>query len=1040
MSTAAIIQLLNEHATDLERRELDGIERCQPYRDVFRNIAQQGVPLSLLDELARQTHLLLPTLSDPSRSINNLERFFATARNPLSLASLFQRDKTGLPILLKIFSSSQYLADILVSDPESYDALRLSAGQPISRDTLIWEICDEVQKAGNPSAAMRILRRFKRRETLRIAYGDIVAQQDIITVTRQISYLADGICQAALQYAEKMLQAKHLWPLIEGRRCRFVILSLGKLGGNELNYSSDIDLMMIYESNGGTTGAKRISNQEYFQRLASETIKLISENTGLGTAYRVDMRLRPDGDQGPLVITADAALTYYDMKGRNWERQAFIKVRPTAGDLGFGKHWIEQLKTWIYPSRLSHTDIAGIQSLRRKIERQSTANKSRVKNPTRNVKTGTGGIRDIEFVVQFMQLLHGRNHPTLQTTNTLDALRRLLDISLLTSLEHQILDRNYRWLRRLEHRLQIMFDLQTHQIPHDEAEQTRLALRMGYADVNQPNAQKPPLQEFEDQWHEVTRSNRQILDHVLQHAFPTDQLEPVCDEVDIVLDPYPDASWVDSVLAKYGFEDNVAAYHHLSALAKEDVSFLPQARCRHFLASIARPLLREIAQTPEPQQTLIALNRVSQNIGGKAILWELFSNHSPMLKLFVRMCSACRYLCDILVSHPGMIDGLLDSLLMQNLPSRRLLRTIMRELIHNASEIDLIIHAFKASQHLRVGIRDLNNRDPIFKTQAALSDIAEVCLQTITEFEMKAFVDRYGKPGFMAGDEWKPCELIVLSLGKLGGREPNYHSDLDVMFLYQATGTTRHHVSDREISNQEFFGRLAAAITKRMTSAGPYGRLYELDSRLRPTGKSGSLAISFGEFAKYFSGGSGQLWERQALCKARPITGSSPARREARRLVGDAIVTEAWKPEMADEIRTMRLKWQEGASTRNLKRGVGGTVDIEFAIQMLQLRHARQYPNVLQPGTLAAGLELCNAGLLDANIWHLFDAAYQQLRFIESRLRLMDLAKIHDLPSDDAELRKLSYLVDSPSSQHLEDQTLQLRAEVRAAFDRLFPQ
>ncbi|HMO12583.1 MAG TPA: bifunctional [glutamate--ammonia ligase]-adenylyl-L-tyrosine phosphorylase/[glutamate--ammonia-ligase] adenylyltransferase [Pirellulaceae bacterium] len=1009
---------------------------CLPYRETFRKLGILGVPFELLETLILQTAELLPSLSDPSRAINNLERFFLASRSPLALACLFQRDKTGLPILLKIFANSQYLADILISDPESYDALRLFAGQPIARATLIREICDEVVKAHSAMAAMRILRQFKRRETLRIAYGDIVAQQDISTVTQQISYLADGICQAALIFAEKLLQPKYQWPMVDDHRCKFVIFSLGKLGGNELNYSSDIDLVMIYEANGETSGDRKISNKEYFQRLASETIKLISETTELGSAYRVDMRLRPDGLQGQLVITADSALTYYDMKGRNWERQAFIKARPTAGDYEFGKHWIQQLKTWIYPSRLTHTDIAGIQTLRRKIERQSGTGRS-LQNQQRNVKTGAGGIRDIEFVVQFMQLLHGRHFPVLQTTNTLEALRRLVEINLLTSLEQRILDQNYRWLRRLEHRLQILFDLQTHVIPDDKKEIVRLALRMGYGSQTQADNHAVALQEFEDQWDRVTKSNRRILDHLLQQAFRSDDSGKTNDEIDLILDPFPEATFIETVLSKYGFDDYNLAYQHLSGLANEDVSFLPQARCRHFLASIAKPLLEEIAKTPEPLQTLIALNRVSQHLGGKAILWELFSSNLPIMHLFVRMCAACRYLCDLLVSHPGMIDGVLDSLLLQDLPTRKFLLSMLRELTHNANDIDLIVHAFKASQHLHIGIRDINDRDPISDTLAALSDVAETCLRSITEFEMNIFVQRYGRPTCKQESIVRHCEFVVLALGKLGGREPNYHSDLDLMFLYESSGDTLHENPDKQISNQEFFSRLAAAITKRITSLGPHGRLFDIDSRLRPTGKSGALAVSFGEFARYFAGGGGQLWERQALCKARAITGSSAARRAVRRLIGNAILAEPWKPQFAMEIRDMRLKWQDGASAKNLKRGPGGTVDVEFTIQMLQLKFANAFPTVLVPGTLAAAHKLHEAGVLNVDHWHLFSTAYRRFRLIESRLRLMDLPKMHDLPHDDTDLRKLSYLLGT-TQQALEDEVQSLQTKVRNAFEQIF--
>lgn len=1009
----------------------------------LHTIAKLGVPSDLMSELAQQIEPVLPGLADPDRAVNNLERFFSASRNPLSLAALFERDKTGLPILLKIFSTSQYLSDILVADPESYDGLRISAGQPFSKQVLVRELRDEVRKARNATTAMAILRRFKRRETLRIAYGDIIALQDLQTVTTQISYIADVVCQAALNFAELSLADRFSWPTIDGRRCRFVVIALGKLGGNELNYSSDIDLILVYEADGDSVvnksgETKRIRNAEYFQLIGKEMVRLISETTVLGSAYRVDLRLRPHGRQGSLAVTADSLLAYYDMHGRTWERQALIKARPAAGNQKFGQHLLDQLRTWIYPVRLTRTSISGIKSLRRRMERKTAQSANQ-----QDVKTGAGGIRDIEFVVQFLQLLHGRYHPELQTAGTLDTLTRLQEVGLLNNQEFRILDHNYRWLRRVEHRLQIMFDLQTHQLPGDEKELNRVAIRMGYSG-NQA------LEKFLSTFKKITRQNREILEHHLHHAFPENEVKSErrtteFDELDLVLDPSPETEWIESTLSRYGFSDPQSAYTQLDALAREDQVFLPPARCRHFFAGIARELLIEVAKTPVPQQTLVTLNRVSQNLGGKAVLWELFSKNRPIMTLFVKMCAACPYLCDILASHPGMIDGLLDSLLLQRLPDRKILRQTIESLVVGAEEIDLIIHAFKDAAHLRVGVRDVGGRDAVTKTQAALSDIAEVCLQTIVRFEFASLAERFGQPMYDHEGANVPCEFVVLAMGKLGGREPNYHSDLDVMFLFESDGTTLHDDHSKQTSNQEFFERLSAAITKRMTSIGPYGKLYELDSRLRPTGKSGTLATSFNEFERYFTAHNeaesrgAQLWERQALCKARPITGSSQVRRAVRKLVYSAITAVPWKPSMAKEIHEMRLRWQEGASGNNLKRGAGGTVDIEFAVQTLQLKHATTYPQVLIPGTLPAIQQLRDNKLLDEETADLFSEVYETYRHIEARIRLMDLPSRHDLPDDtlDSPLQKLAYLLDYHPTEQLVNKVNSMRKLIRQRFDQL---
>lgn len=1004
----------------------------RPFARTFLAIAQLGLPLELLACLMEQTAAELPGLSDPTRALNNLERFFAAARNRIATASLFERDPTALPILLQFFSDSQHLSQFLINDPESFDALRLTAGQPLARATLVQEITDEAGKADSTAEAINILRRFKRRETLRIAYGDMIAHQDLSTVTSQLAYVADGICEAALIVARKQLASRFAWPLLEGVPCKFAVLSLGKLGGLELNYSSDIDLMLIYEADG--QGPSRISHGEYFQRLAREFTKLIQEQTDLGHAYRVDWRLRPDGHQSHLVRSANAALSYYDLQGRTWERQAMLKLRPTAGDLDFGQHWIDQLQSWIYTPRITQTDISGIKALRRSMERQSRS----AVDTGHNVKTGVGGIRDIEFVVQFLQLLHGRYHPELQQANTLDVLAELARIGFLRSHEHTLLDQNYRWLRRIEHRLQLMYDLKTHSLPTDELELQQLAMR-----VDQQSPRAAAGKQFAQRLQTASQQNREILNHLLQDAFPEPPSagmpnHPTSEETDLILDPYPEPEWIQDILKRYHLKDSEAAFKQLVALAHEDSVFLPQARCRHFFAGITRPLLAQVAETPDPYQTLVSLNRVSQNIGGKAVLWELFQDQPALLQLFVQMSAACPYLCDILASHPGMIDTLLDSLLLQAPPNRRWLKRMLSDVTSNAEEIDLILHAFKDGQHLRVGIRDIAQRDAIEQTLTSLSDIAEVILQQIAQIEFKRLAARFGRPMGELDGQLLPLDLVIVAMGKLGGREPNYHSDLDVIFLYPGSGQTDHPDADKRISNQEFFVRLSTAITQHMTSLGPCGKLYELDSRLRPTGKSGSLAVSFLEFARYFDGGGAQTWERQALCKARPITGSSPLRRQVRQLIKTAITHPQDARQTAAVIYQMRHKIQEHARPHNLKRAPGGTVDIEFAVQSLQLQHARTHPQVLQTGTIAAGDALQKSGLMPATRWQVFRQAYLTLRNVEAKIRLMNLPASHDLPDEPTAQQKLGFLLNYDSTDELVDSLHHLRLSVRREFDRQF--
>ena len=997
-------------------------------------MATSGLTLDLLATICDQLAEHLPRISDPDMALNNVDRFVSTARNPLSLGSLFERDPEALPTLLQIFSTSQYLSDLIITDSESYDLLRMTEGQAVGRTTLVEELEAEVAALTDESAIMTALRRFKRRETLRISYGDIIRGQRLETVTRQISYLADAILEAAVASARRSLEGKRGVPRgPDGERAQFVVMAMGKLGGIELNYSSDIDLIFLYDVDGTTDGPRPIANSEFFGRLAREVVRLLTETTALGICYRVDLRLRPEGEHGPVVISLESAMHYYDLLGRTWERQAFVKARPVAGDLELGQELLKQLEPWIYRRYLSRADITGIKALKRRIEKRS----EREGADDRNVKTGLGGIRDIEFAIQFLQLLNGGDLPQLRTSNTLDAIARLEDAGCLTHQERTLLEENYSFLRKIEHRLQIMFDLQTHTMPESTEELRRLAIRMGYG--GRPH--RAALDAFQADYKQKTELNRKILDHLLHDAFgQDDQPEP---EVDLVLDPDPPSARIEEVLGRYPFRNVADAYQNLMALSREKIRFLSTRRCRHFLAAIAPRLMKAIAATPDPDATLVNLSKVSDSLGGKGVLWELFSFNPPSLRLYVELCALSSFLSELLTSNPGMIDELMDSLVLDKLPSLEVLEANLGDLTHAAENLDPILHSFKSAQQLRVGVRDILGKEDIHATTAALSDIALACLRRITLQEYQKLAAKLGEPLIASGDEaGRISQFVVLAMGKFGGRELNYHSDIDLIFLYEAEGVTFHARRTRRSSettnNQHFFSELGQRIIKVASQMGPNGRLYEIDPRLRPTGRSGALATSLDELKRYFVEGQGQLWERQALCKARVVYGSPQAAAKTLQAVAHATYEVPWRTTDAAEVRKMRLRLQETAKPTDIKRGAGGIVDIEFIVQMLQLKHGGECPAVRVPGTRDALAALHAAGFLSADDFQFLTASYTTLRTIEGRLRLMTPTAQDDLPIDPIEQAKLARLLNYADTAALLADWQWLREENRKRFERIF--
>jgi len=988
-------------------------------------IAQAGLTLDLLAVVCNQLEEHLGCCADPDMALNNLQRFVAAARNPLAVGTLFERDPATLPILLQIFATSQHFSDLLVSDPEALDLLRLTEGRPVARSVLLCEILAEVDALGDDRAVLRALRRFKRRETLRIAYGDIIRGQGIETVTTQISHLADAIVEAAVRFARRKLEHELGTPREnDGKPARFVVLALGKLGGRELNYSSDIDLIFLRQGEGETDGRRPIGNREFFDRLARDIVRLLTETTELGSAYRVDLRLRPEGRHGQIVPDVPGAMSYYDLRGRTWERQAYIKARAVAGDVELGGDFLDRLAPWIYRRYLSRADISGIKALKRRIEQRAR----REGADEQNVKTGRGGIRDIEFAIQFLQLLNGGDLPELRTGNTIEAIARLEKVGCLHNQERTLLEENYRFLRKLEHRLQIMFDLQTHVLPRRAEELQKLAMRMGYLES--------PLESFQAEYRDKTALNRKILNHLLHDAFGEDVRTEA--EVDLVLDPDPSEQQIAEVLGRYSFNDVERAYRRLTALSQEKIRFLSTRRCRHFLAAITPQLLAAIAATPDPDSTLTNLDRVSDSLGGKGVLWELFSFNPPSLRLYVELCAYSPYLCDILTGNPGMIDGLMDSLVLDKLPSRESLRKTLGELCRAAEDADPILHSFKNDQQLRVGVRDLLGKEDIRRSTAALADIAQTCLEQIALLETQRLIARFGPPLVGEGRrKGSPCEMAVLGMGKFGGREMNYHSDLDIVFLYEADGHTAGG-SAESTSNQHFFSELAQRIIKRTSRSGAQGRLYEIDARLRPTGRSGPLAVPLGEFARYFDKGKGRLWERQALCKARVVYGSPWFAAATAKAAAKAAFGHPWQDRNAGEIRQMRHKLQETVGTGDLKRGPGGIVDIEFLVQMLQMKYGRGDRSVRACNTFNALAALKNQEYLSADDAEFFDNNYRFLRTVEGRLRLLNSTARDRLPDDPVKLTKLARLLHYHSGEALLADYEDCTRQIRRRFDRIF--
>jgi glutamate-ammonia-ligase adenylyltransferase len=550
-----------------------------------------------------------------------------------------------------------------------------------------------------------------------------------------------------------------------------------------------------------------------------------------------------------------------------------------------------------------------------------------------------------------------------------------------------------------------------------------------------------PLEAFRRDWREKTEPTRRILDHLLHQTFAgqDDRAEP---ESDLLLDPDPDPQTIRAVLGRYPFRDVDAAYANLNQLANE-VPFLSPRRCRHFLASLAPALLRAIAETPDPDLALLNLEKVTASLGAKTVLWELFSFNTPSLKLYVDVCAWSQFLSEILINNPGMIDELLDSLVLNQPRNRVELQAELCELCKGATDLEPILHSFQDKELLRIGVRDILNKDSIRETTAALSDLAETVLTQLVTTQQAPLFERYGSP--RVEQTGRPGRFAVLALGKLGARELNYHSDLDLMLVYEADGRTGPPADGgggrvEETDNFHYYVKLAQGLIKALSQMGPLGRLYQADMRLRPTGKSGSLVLPLSEVRRYFAAdgsGGAQLWERQAWTRARAVYGEPAFAAEVMAAVAEAAYGLPWRPGHAVEIAAMRDRMEASRPPLDLKRGPGGLADVEFLVQALQLKHGGERPALRIPNTWQALQALAEAGLLSEDERDGLSDGYDFLMRVQSRLRIVHNRTLDAVPEAPDEVEKLARRLGLDGGAKFLEALGQKRARTRELFSRL---
>ena len=888
-------------------------------------------------------------------------------------------DAKAAATLNKLLACSEYSADVIARYPQVLGEL-LKDGRlhrSLEADELDAAFLSGVAEQETETQFMKRSRLFRHRELLRIIWRDNAGWSDCAEMLADLSALADTCIRAAFLYSTRVMQERHGVPRdAQGNEAYFVIVAMGKLGGGELNLSSDVDLIFFYSAAGKTDGARSVSNEEYFRKLAQHFINLLSNNTADGFVYRVDTRLRPFGESGPLAISVDAFEDYLAQHGRDWERYAWVKGRTINIWEGARDFYISVLRPFVYRRYLDFGVFSSLRDMKLLIDQEGRAAANR-----ENIKLGPGGIREIEFIVQTLQLVRGGTNKTLRERRLLPALEQLGKLGFMPKETVTELADAYIYLRKLENRLQAIADRQVHELPAAETDRARLALAMGAGNWSE-------LYEQLNSHRDVVQAN---FDDILNHE-RLDNREPG-DE------PDPADSGTLGSLAEQFFEDPHEVNRRIGSLHSSSRYQRMDKISRQRLDQLLPAALIACGAAGNPLLALDGVLRVIEEIGRRSAYIALLNENKAALERLVRLCGSSDFLAHQVAAHPLLLDELLDQRIFQEPPGRD---DLARDLLHrletsNISDAEQCFEALRNFQQaavFRVAVADLSGTLPLMKVSDRLTDIAELVLDEAIRLGMRELTARHGIPCCVV--DGRKCEagFAIAGYGKLGGLELGYGSDLDIVFMHDSEGESQQTDGETQLENSMFFGRLARRITNILTMPTPTGALYEVDTRLRPSGKSGLLVTSLAALDVYQQDDA-WTWEHQALLRARAVAGNEAICAKFEELRKKVLVEYVKRDTLQAEVIKMRDKMRtklnkSDAEQFDIKQGIGGVIDIEFLVQYLVLLHAPEYPALIEyPDNIRQLDALRDASILAAADTSALADAYRAYRV---RMHLLSLA------------------------------------------------
>jgi glutamate-ammonia-ligase adenylyltransferase len=961
----------------------------------------------------------LPLPADRHRLALGLEAWeaaLAAAETPLAAdAVAWSATPEGRCLLAALFGNSPFLGGVAVKEWALLP--RLAAAGP---DPLFEEIAAAVEHRDDAGedrdGLMRRLRIAKRRVALIAGVAELEGSWSIEQQMAALSRFAAASLGAALRHLLREAAQRGRFIIANAadpeRDCALVVLAMGKLGGWELNYSSDIDLILLYDPERARAAIPD-GVEAFFVRLARDLVRILGERTGDGYVFRTDLRLRPDPPATPLALSITAALAYYETVGQNWERAALIKARPVAGDIAAGRRFLAELQPFLWRKNLDFAAIADIHSIKRQIAAHYGGLSIAVAG--HDIKTGRGGIREIEFFAQTQQLIWGGRMPELRVAATCEALRRLAAADRIDPATAAALTTDYRFLRRVEHRLQMVDDQQTHRIPADEEGLAQLAIFLGYSAT-------------EDFAADLLAHLASVERH---YALLFEEAPSLAGPGNLVFTGSEDDPDTLATLAGFGFADPAAVAAMVRGWHHGRMRATRSQRAREILTELVPELLRIFGATPHPDLALVRFDRFLSRLAAGVQLFSLFHANPGLLALVADIMAGAPALAESLAQRPALLDAVLSEGPVATLPDRAGLAAELARMLAGARDYEDtldMLRRWAGERRFQLGARLLRGDLDGATAGEGLADIAAAAIAALLPAVEAEFARAHGRA---AGGRY-----AVIGMGRLGSREMTLASDLDLILIYDGASPTNVSDGPRPLPVTTYYARLSHRLIGAITAPTGEGRLYEVDMRLRPSGQSGPIATSLAGFVQYQQE-SAWTWEHMALTRARPVAGDPGLCRDIEAVIAEILRLPRDRERLLADVADMRrriAKEHPRPPPLDLKNRRGGLTDLEFIVQYLILREAAVAPDIVRRGTAAALAALGRAGILPPDAERELGEALALLRRVHALLALISDGS-GDLPeSDRVTLARCAGAVDF---SHLSADINAAAARVRSWWERL---